>query len=62
MKAVPGRVDLIVPAGTKTAGSGHQCALYVGTCGYSYTEWVDSGFYPVNTKNSAMLGLYSRGF
>jgi len=62
MNASPGKVDIIVPSGTKMAGVSHQCTLYVGTCGYSYTEWVDSGFYPANTKNPAMLGLYSRCF
>jgi len=29
----------------------------IGTCGYSYLEWVDSGFYPPGTKSSEMLGL-----
>jgi uncharacterized protein YecE (DUF72 family) len=34
----------------------------LGTCGYSYLEWADSGFYPAGTKSPAMLGLYSRSF
>jgi uncharacterized protein YecE (DUF72 family) len=34
----------------------------VGTCGYSYTEWVDGGFYPAGTKSPEMLGFYSRFF
>lgn len=42
-------------------GSG-CCELMIGTCGYSYLEWVDSGFYPPGTKSSAMLGLYGGCF
>ena len=38
------------------------CTLLVGTCGYSYTEWVDSGFYPPATRTADMLPLYSRCF
>lgn len=58
----PARVDLALapgPAGGVPAGS---CPVYVGTCGYSYTEWVDSGFYPQGTKSAEMLGLYGRSF
>ena len=33
-----------------------------GTSGYSYLEWVDSGFYPPGTRSAAMLGLYGRSF
>lgn len=56
----PGRVEIRCPA---TAGrAGKVCPVYVGTCGYSYTEWVDSGFYPEGTKSAAMLGLYGRCF
>ncbi len=42
----------------------HQptCHLFVGTCGYSYTEWVDAGFYPPGTKSGKMLPLYARHF
>jgi uncharacterized protein YecE (DUF72 family) len=36
--------------------------VYLGTCGYSYTEWVDSGFYPAGTKTADMLPLYARSF
>lgn len=42
--------------------SGGGCPVSVGTCGYSYTEWVDSGFYPVGTKTADMLSLYARCF
>ncbi len=56
----PGRVDLVCPG---SAGEPERiCPVYVGTCGYSYTEWVDSGFYPPGTGSKAMLGLYGRCF
>ncbi len=54
----PGKVELVFSRGPKQ----HVCPVYVGTCGYSYTEWVDSGFYPQGTKSAEMLGLYSRCF
>ena len=38
------------------------CRLLVGTSGYSYTEWVDAGFYPSGTKTGKMLPLYARHF
>lgn len=38
------------------------CLVMTGTSGYSYLEWVDSGFYPPGTRSAAMLGLYSRSF
>ncbi len=56
----PGRVEILCPA--TLAGPGAVCTISVGTCGYSYTEWVDSGFYPEGTKSTAMLGLYARCF
>jgi uncharacterized protein YecE (DUF72 family) len=56
----PGRVEIHCPP---AAGRSERvCPVYVGTCGYSYTEWVDSGFYPPGTKSTAMLGLYGRSF
>ncbi|MGB3209729.1 MAG: DUF72 domain-containing protein [Desulforhopalus sp.] len=56
----PGRVEI---AGTlEQAGTARFCPVYVGTCGYSYTEWVDSGFYPEGTRSTEMLGLYGRCF
>lgn len=57
---IPGRVEVVCPA--SAGGPGKVCPVYVGTCGYSYTEWVDSGFYPEGTKSAAMLGLYGRCF
>ncbi len=41
---------------------GQSCPIYVGTSGYSYAEWRDSGFYPVGTKSDEMLHLYARSF
>ncbi len=38
------------------------CPVLVGTSGYSYTEWVDSGFYPQGTRTPGMLELYARSF
>ena len=57
----PGRVEIHCPP--RIAGQPELvCPVSVGTCGYSYTEWVDSGFYPPGTKSTAMLGLYGRSF
>ncbi len=56
----PGRVDLVFDP--VSAGAASVCPVYVGTCGYSYTEWVDSGFYPEGTRTTGMLGLYGRCF
>lgn len=39
-----------------------DCRLLVGTSGYSYTEWVEAGFYPPGTKSGHMLPLYARKF
>lgn len=38
-----------------------QC-LRVGTCGFSYPEWIEAGIYPAGTKSGHMLDLYSRLF
>jgi uncharacterized protein YecE (DUF72 family) len=56
----PGRVDLVFDP--VSAGKVSICPVYIGTCGYSYTEWVDSGFYPEGTRTTEMLGLYGRFF
>jgi len=40
-----------------SAGKG-PCKILVGTSGYSYREWVDSGFYPLATKSADMLPVY----
>ena len=36
--------------------------IRVGTSGYSYTEWVDAGFYPRSIKSAHMLTHYARTF
>ena len=38
------------------------CHVYVGTSGFSYTEWVAAGFYPPGTKSGKMLQQYARRF
>ncbi len=38
------------------------CRLYIGTSGYSYGEWIDSGFYPDGTHSSNMLDAYIKTF
>ena len=37
-------------------------ALWVGTSGYSYPEWIEAGVYPPGTKAGQMLPLYARDF
>jgi uncharacterized protein YecE (DUF72 family) len=39
-----------------------SCRLFIGTSGYSYGEWVDSGFYPEETHSSNMLDAYMKTF
>lgn len=56
----PGVVELVSPP--VAGGVEKVCEISVGTCGYSYTEWVDNGFYPKATRTSDMLDLYSRCF
>jgi uncharacterized protein YecE (DUF72 family) len=36
--------------------------IQVGTSGYSYSEWIDAGFYPPGTRAGHMLPLYARLF
>ncbi len=36
--------------------------VLIGTSGYSYAEWVDSGFYPEETRTPGMLALYADVF
>jgi uncharacterized protein YecE (DUF72 family) len=47
---------------TKEQSERSGCRLLVGTSGYSYTEWMDAGFYPPGTKTGKMLPLYARHF
>ncbi len=58
MDSQPQRPGSVTVPGTR----GGACELLIGTCGYSYLEWVDSGFYPAATPPAQMLGLYSRCF
>lgn len=37
-------------------------SLFIGTSGYSYGEWIDSGFYPEGSHSSSMLDFYTRIF
>jgi uncharacterized protein YecE (DUF72 family) len=39
-----------------------SAALWVGTSGYSYPEWIEAGIYPPGTKAGQMLPLYARDF
>ena len=51
------------PGVLDVAGPGDaSCQTLIGTCGYSYLEWVDSGFYPAGTKTADMLPLYAHSF
>lgn len=36
--------------------------LLVGTCGYSYLEWIEAGFYPEGTQTGRMLPFYAKHF
>jgi uncharacterized protein YecE (DUF72 family) len=47
-------------AGGAAAVNAH--ALWVGTSGYSYPEWIEAGIYPPGTKAGQMLPLYAREF
>lgn len=39
-----------------------SCQLWLGTSGYSYTEWVEGGFYPRGTRPAQMLPAYAERF
>ncbi len=45
------------PAAARTAGR-----IFVGTCGYAYPDWRESGFYPPDIRAGAMLSFYARTF
>ncbi len=59
-KNPPGQVRLLRPA--ISGDSTEFCHVYLGTCGYSYIEWTDSGYYPSGTRPSDMFNLYCRNF
>ena len=37
-------------------------AIRIGTSGYSYTEWIEAGFYPEKTPSGKMLSCYADHF
>lgn len=45
---------------TSTPDAG--CRLWVGTSGYSYSEWTAAGFYPPGTPSGRMLPFYAQRF
>ena len=47
---------LVVPSDNQIS----ECRIMVGTSGYSYLEWVDSGFYPAGTKSAEMLAAFTK--
>jgi len=40
----------------------YGCDIRVGTSGYSYAEWAEAGFYPLDTKSGGMLACYAQTF
>lgn len=55
----------MVPASLKPVSADPSplpCPVHVGTCGFSYPEWIEAGVYPPATRPAAMLGLYSSLF
>ena len=38
------------------------CRIWVGTSGYSYSDWAEAGFYPPGTRPGRMLSLYAEKF
>lgn len=39
-----------------------DCRIWVGTSGYSYSEWSDAGFYPPGIRPGEMMCRYARIF
>ncbi len=52
----------VLPAIPKRGMAATTCRILVGTCGYSYEEWRDSGFYSAEIKTTEMLQKYAREF
>lgn len=42
--------------------AGNRCDIVIGTSGYSYSEWLDAGFYPPGTAARDMLAVYASRF
>jgi len=40
----------------------YSCDIHIGTSGYSYAEWAEAGFYPLETKSGGMLACYAQTF
>jgi len=40
----------------------YGCDIHIGTSGYSYAEWAEAGFYPLDTKSGGMLACYAQTF
>ncbi len=57
---LPGFPAPVAPEGIALEGT--DCSLHVGTSGYSYDEWLDSGFYPPDTHSANMLSRYTEHF
>ncbi|MBU3952688.1 MAG: DUF72 domain-containing protein [Proteobacteria bacterium] len=50
------------PARSPDRQQNNNCRIFIGTSGYSYGEWIDSGFYPADTHASNMLARYAQTF
>ncbi|NTV53592.1 MAG: DUF72 domain-containing protein [Candidatus Firestonebacteria bacterium] len=50
------------PAAPTPEPNAPSCDLRVGTSGYSYTEWIEAGFYPQGTPSGKMLPVYAQNF
>ena len=60
MPADPSEVPASPGAGVAPVLANHR--IQVGTSGYSYSEWIDAGFYPPRTPANKMLAAYARHF
>lgn len=49
-------------SGKRPEAAPSPCRIWVGTSGYSYTQWSETGFYPPDAKPGRMLPLYARKF
>src|SRR5213078_2256529 len=51
----------LIMNGTENDGDGRTMQVWIGTSGYSYTDWVGD-FYPEGTRPERMLAVYARHF
>jgi len=56
------RINDVRSTNDTTHAQKYPCHIRVGTSGYSYAEWVDAGFYPLDTKPGRMLTCYAQIF